>query len=112
MTGLIPAFAAMGDAAVLDGSRVAGSARAGQTQSRERHHADVSFIANSQSARDGRRPARGSVGRGGTFSSAKSKQPRVFNCLKIQPRCTHKSTRKGTPLSARLHEIRIRSRER
>src|SRR5262244_3279657 len=44
-TDLIPAFVAMSDAAVLDGSRVAGSARAGQTQSRERHHADVSVVA-------------------------------------------------------------------
>jgi hypothetical protein len=43
MTDLIPAFAAMSDAAVLDGSRVAGSALAGQTQSRERNHARVSF---------------------------------------------------------------------
>jgi hypothetical protein len=54
MTDLIPAIsaftrvfdalcAAMSDAAVLDGSRVAGSALAGQTQSRERNHARVSF---------------------------------------------------------------------
>src|SRR5215470_8349565 len=54
-TDLIPAFVAMSDAAVLDGSRVAGSARAGQTQSRERHHADVSVVALRKAPR--RRPA-------------------------------------------------------
>src|SRR5262249_51517660 len=54
-TDLIPAFAAMSDAAVRDGSRVAGSARAGQTQSRERHHADVSVVAIRKAPR--RRPA-------------------------------------------------------
>src|SRR5215831_13765453 len=43
MTDLIPAFAGMSGAAVLDRSRVTGSALTGQTQSRERHHADVRF---------------------------------------------------------------------
>jgi hypothetical protein len=43
MTDWIPGFAGMSGEAVLDLRRVAGSARAGQTQSRERNHARVSF---------------------------------------------------------------------
>jgi hypothetical protein len=43
MTDWIPAFAGMSGGAVLDRSSVAASALAGQTQSRERNHARVSF---------------------------------------------------------------------
>jgi hypothetical protein len=43
MTDLIAAFAGMNGGAVLDRSRVAGSTLTGQTQSRERNHARVSF---------------------------------------------------------------------
>src|SRR5262249_52272819 len=60
----------MSDAAVLDESRVAGPARAGQTQSRERHHADVSFVAI-RKAPPGRpttcAPERRTQARGGTL---------------------------------------------